>query len=485
MGQELGIDTSLLRAHTDPVAGSIARSIQADAFTYGNDLYFAPGSYQPSSRAGQRMLAHELSHVAAQRSGADRGGAGPLSIGRADDPVESAADRSADRVIGALRRSRHHSLRVGSEPAGTVRRQVAPGKYEVNTKGSLRDDDGQHTVLATLAVGTKVDVLDKAGRQSQFKAGRVRTNEHSWSSTPAAGVGWIEDGKLDGLAGQLDRAISATPRPSIEELQTLIQARPESERRQVAADDSFLARAKKKLDEDTYLGLLPALGVHKKPTKKQLSQGGAAHTPGPDADRAIRAHLQQYLANAIRDGRQVEGEVSVVGDKDFQLAFDRQWVRAAGQTFPGQKASDVCNAFVDVNLPKRHIWVHRDKGDTGTVIHEGMHKYADDVLRDQQIALCNTAAIAHGGTSRLDEGITEYFTRIVVEQLGLPQRVNYENEFQVASKLAERFGERLLARAYYDGRLALLRKAVGKRWPEFAERVERKDWRWLATNNFM
>jgi hypothetical protein len=107
LGRELGIDVSTLRVHADPEAGSIARSVQAEAFTYGNDIYFAPGSYQPSSGAGQRVLAHELSHVAAQRSGTDRGSRGPLTIGRADDPAEAAADRSADRVVGALRRSRH------------------------------------------------------------------------------------------------------------------------------------------------------------------------------------------------------------------------------------------------------------------------------------------------------------------------------------------------------------------------------------------
>lgn len=105
MGRELGIDTSALRVHTDPEAGSIARSMQAEAFTHGNDIYFAPGRYQPTSDAGQHMLAHELSHVAAQRSGADRGGAGPLSVGRADDPAEAAADATAGKVVAQLRRS--------------------------------------------------------------------------------------------------------------------------------------------------------------------------------------------------------------------------------------------------------------------------------------------------------------------------------------------------------------------------------------------
>jgi hypothetical protein len=50
------------------------------------------------------VLAHEVSHVAAQRSGLDRPASPQLSIGRADDPAEAAADRSADRMMTALRR---------------------------------------------------------------------------------------------------------------------------------------------------------------------------------------------------------------------------------------------------------------------------------------------------------------------------------------------------------------------------------------------
>jgi hypothetical protein len=53
MGEELGVDTSTLRVHADPQAGTIARSMQADAFTFGNDIYFAPGRYQPTSGAGR------------------------------------------------------------------------------------------------------------------------------------------------------------------------------------------------------------------------------------------------------------------------------------------------------------------------------------------------------------------------------------------------------------------------------------------------
>jgi len=93
----LGRDLSQVRLHTGPDAAGLARSVQAHAFTYGQDIYFAQGAYRPSEPGGQRLLAHELGHI-----GQDSAGSG--QIGRADDPAEAAADRAATGVIAALRR---------------------------------------------------------------------------------------------------------------------------------------------------------------------------------------------------------------------------------------------------------------------------------------------------------------------------------------------------------------------------------------------
>jgi hypothetical protein len=329
---------------------------------------------------------------------------------------------------------------------------------EPGTKGVVVDSSGDGDISIKLTTG-------------QYAGETVRAGARSFDALP--------------LAEQLDASLAQSPRPSIGQLQSIIGSVSAAERQKVAGDDALLARAKAALDEDTYLGLLPALGVHKQPTKPQLSQGGTAHTTGPDADKAIRAHLQQYVADAVKAGRKVEGEVSVVGDEDFQQAFDRQWIRAAGQNFGGKKAWEVCNAFVDVNLPKRHIWVHRNMGDTGVVIHEGMHKYADDTIRNEQTALCNSLKINHGGTSRLDEGITEYFTRLVVGKLPMQQRVNYQNERDVVVKLVQRVGEKTVADAYYDGKFDTLKKAFGPAWQTFSEKLEGKDWTWLKANGYL
>ncbi len=98
-GAVLGADLSGVRLHTDSAADGLARSVQSVAFTQGRDIYFSRGSYAPHSGDGSRLLGHELAHVAQQSSG----GAG--TIGRASDPSELAADRAADTIAPALRRS--------------------------------------------------------------------------------------------------------------------------------------------------------------------------------------------------------------------------------------------------------------------------------------------------------------------------------------------------------------------------------------------
>ncbi len=45
------------------------RSLQASAFTYGRDIFFAKDKFNPHSRAGKHLLAHELTHVVQQRGG--------------------------------------------------------------------------------------------------------------------------------------------------------------------------------------------------------------------------------------------------------------------------------------------------------------------------------------------------------------------------------------------------------------------------------
>jgi hypothetical protein len=66
MGQAMGADFSGVRVHTDAKSDELNQSIQAKAFTTGKDVFFRSGAYEPGSRGGQELLAHELTHVVQQ-----------------------------------------------------------------------------------------------------------------------------------------------------------------------------------------------------------------------------------------------------------------------------------------------------------------------------------------------------------------------------------------------------------------------------------
>src|SRR5262245_24830216 len=57
-----------VRIHTDTKAAEAAQTINALAFTVGRDIAFGAGQYVPGTSTGQRLLAHELTHVIQQRA---------------------------------------------------------------------------------------------------------------------------------------------------------------------------------------------------------------------------------------------------------------------------------------------------------------------------------------------------------------------------------------------------------------------------------
>jgi len=69
MGQVMGADFSGVKVHTDLQSDQLNKSIQAKAFTTGQDVFFQQGAYNPSSRDGQDLIAHELTHVVQQNGG--------------------------------------------------------------------------------------------------------------------------------------------------------------------------------------------------------------------------------------------------------------------------------------------------------------------------------------------------------------------------------------------------------------------------------
>lgn len=68
MEQGFGADFSGVKIHTDSTAVRMNKNLGAQAFTTGNNIYFNEGKYQPDSKNGKTLLAHELTHTVQQGS---------------------------------------------------------------------------------------------------------------------------------------------------------------------------------------------------------------------------------------------------------------------------------------------------------------------------------------------------------------------------------------------------------------------------------
>lgn len=84
-----GHDFGFVRIHADQEAAESANAVNALAYTVGNHIAFASGHYRPTTKPGQRLIAHELSHVL-QQGGVVVSGA--IQRSTTDQPAPSTAD---------------------------------------------------------------------------------------------------------------------------------------------------------------------------------------------------------------------------------------------------------------------------------------------------------------------------------------------------------------------------------------------------------
>ena len=96
MESSFGTDFSGVRVHTNPKADALNQSLNARAFTTGQDIFFGQGNYNPGSSGGRELIAHELTHVVQQNKDEIQP---KLTLGQPGDRYEQEADSVARTVI--------------------------------------------------------------------------------------------------------------------------------------------------------------------------------------------------------------------------------------------------------------------------------------------------------------------------------------------------------------------------------------------------
>jgi hypothetical protein len=119
---QLGVPLDRVRIHTDRLAADAARAVNAEAFTIGEDIFFAEGAYAPESHEGLRLLAHELAHVVQAWQGRT-GNDGRVS--KPGDSLEREADAVADRFGRHEPPPRAEAVLAGDAPVQSLHGESA------------------------------------------------------------------------------------------------------------------------------------------------------------------------------------------------------------------------------------------------------------------------------------------------------------------------------------------------------------------------
>jgi hypothetical protein len=82
MEPRFGADFGAVRVHSDSRAHALAQALDARAFTFGSEIFFAKGEFAPESDEGKYLIAHELTHVVQQGHAAR-----PAAILRQEEPT--------------------------------------------------------------------------------------------------------------------------------------------------------------------------------------------------------------------------------------------------------------------------------------------------------------------------------------------------------------------------------------------------------------
>jgi hypothetical protein len=118
MESRFGYNFSNVKIHADETAARSANSVNALAYTVGDDIVFGEGQYQPHTLDGRRLLAHELTHVIQQKESNATSALGSSVVLRQTDAGVSVASNIGQQATRPASRSVIQALQTADPVAG-------------------------------------------------------------------------------------------------------------------------------------------------------------------------------------------------------------------------------------------------------------------------------------------------------------------------------------------------------------------------------
>jgi len=303
MEARIGFDFGNVRVHTDAAAADSARAMGAQAYTLGNDVVFAAGTFCPGTQQGKRLIAHELTHVVQQR-GAYTAKAHPV-IRQAPAQIQRASDdNDADENQGHSSRLRDWLIRKVAPLARRI-----PG-YELLTV-ILQTDliTGQHIERTAEKVINGVLELIPGGREmfENLKKSSALNNAFDWFMGEFQKLNFSYQ-YFKGLINQAWSSVGwsdfSDPSAALHRLEVIVAA-PYERVKQLAAD--VFNKAFEMILEGVLSGL-HALGILDVLKKAGALFGQIARHPGEFLGNLVKAVQQGFrqfgsrLLEHLREG---------------------------------------------------------------------------------------------------------------------------------------------------------------------------------------
>ncbi len=200
MEPRFGYDFSKVRVHTDEKAAESARRISAQAYTVGPNVVFDASKLAPNSKAGQRVLAHELTHVIQQ----SKKGISSLPVLIENPSREREANSTADAIMSG----RRVELSCLSPASGLQRTaQLAPESasalLETNNK-ELEDLKTYRRTIKARIVSGKERIKDLESQRSGVLGKMIGVTVSAFGLTSLPSLDWVEP---EGFLENADRCI--------------------------------------------------------------------------------------------------------------------------------------------------------------------------------------------------------------------------------------------------------------------------------------
>ena len=190
------------------------------------------------------------------------------------------------------------------------------------------------------------------------------------------------------------------------------------------------------------------------PTAQRQGGGGAAkkvaHATGKEVDGYLIAStfLKPYVEPKMKGGTKAETAVNIHSAADFK----KEWIAyALARTNPDTKKTftkaeaEAWESKVNAFQGDDKIHVHEGRGEKATTIHESMHLFADE-------AFVNAVGF------NVNEGTTEYFTKVVTGEQKITRGTFYPDQHKSVSKLIGVSSKTKLADAYFTNKMDDLKK---------------------------